>query len=136
MTNVGIRDSYPMLITRETSLCQELQEIGLNDRLADIASMLGLSLLRCLEVFKQRLAQIVARYQEALSGVRGLRIPVQLSTVGQNWRVNPLGFHGGRRREISNKIREQGVEIQVKYTPSTGICICEHRLRQGLLLQC
>ena len=95
----------------------EVQEFGLNYRLTDVACALGLSQLQRLEAFKQRRAQIWARYNEALAGVDGVRIPVQREGVDPVWHFYCARILDGRRREVFEKMRERGIGVQVNYIP-------------------
>lgn len=95
----------------------EVQELGLNYRLTDVACALGLSQLQRLESFKQRRAEIWARYNEALAGVDGVRIPVQRDGVDPVWHFYCARILGGRRREVFDKMRERGIGVQVNYIP-------------------
>lgn len=95
----------------------EVHEMGLNYRLTDVACALGLSQLARLEAFKQRRAEIWARYNAALAGVDGVRIPVQRDGVDPVWHFYCARILGGRRREVFDKMRERGIGVQVNYIP-------------------
>lgn len=116
--NIGlIRDPERFRIQDEGPWHQEVHEFGLNYRLTDVASALGLSQLRRLAAFKERRAAITARYNEALAGVDGLRVPVQAPDVDPAWHLYPLRVLDGRRREVFTKMREAGIGVQVNYVP-------------------
>jgi len=95
----------------------EVQEFGLNYRLTDVACALGLSQLNRLEAFKRRRAEIWARYNAALAGVDGVRIPVQRDGVDPVWHFYCARILDGRRREVFEKMRERGIGVQVNYIP-------------------
>ncbi len=112
-----MRDPDRFEITDEGPWHQEVHEFGLNYRLTDVACALGLSQLRRLEAFKQRRTEITARYNAALGEVDGVRVPPQRADVDPAWHLYPLRVLEGRRREVFEKMREQGIGVQVNYIP-------------------
>jgi len=112
-----MRDAERFELTDEGPWHQEVHEFGLNYRLTDVACALGLSQLRRLEQFKQRRAEITARYNEALATVAGLRTPTQREDVDPAWHLYPVRVLDGRRREVFEKMRERGIGVQVNYIP-------------------
>lgn len=96
---------------------QEVHEFGLNYRLTDLACALGLSQLKRLVTFKQRRAEITARYNAALADVPGLTTPVQRDTVDPAWHLYPVRILDGRRREVFERMRKAGIGVQVNYVP-------------------
>ena len=112
-----VRDPDRFEIADEGPWHQEVHAFGLNYRLTDLASALGLSQLARLQEFKQRRTAITARYNEALGSVDGLRTPVQREHVDPAWHLYPVRVLGGRRREVFEKMRERGIGVQVNYIP-------------------
>jgi UDP-4-amino-4,6-dideoxy-N-acetyl-beta-L-altrosamine transaminase len=112
-----VRDPDRFEITDEGPWHQEVHEYGVNYRLTDIGAALGLSQLQRLAGFKQRRAEITARYNEALRGVDGLRTPVQRAGVDPAWHLYPVRVLGGRRREAFEGMRAAGIGVQVNYIP-------------------
>jgi UDP-4-amino-4,6-dideoxy-N-acetyl-beta-L-altrosamine transaminase len=112
-----VRDPDRFAITDEGPWHQEVHEFGLNYRLTDIASALGLSQLMRLDAFKRRRTEITARYNAALAGIEGVRTPVQRADVDPAWHLYPLRVLDGRRREVFEKMRERGIGVQVNYVP-------------------
>ncbi|MDQ6934389.1 MAG: DegT/DnrJ/EryC1/StrS family aminotransferase [Actinomycetota bacterium] len=112
-----VRDPARFEMADEGPWHQEVHELGLNYRLTDIASALGLSQLRRLAAFKQRRAEITARYNAALSSVEGVRTPVQREYVDPAWHLYPLRVLDGRRREVFEKMGVRGIGVQVNYLP-------------------
>ncbi|MGO4256556.1 UDP-4-amino-4,6-dideoxy-N-acetyl-beta-L-altrosamine transaminase [Marmoricola sp. RAF53] len=112
-----VRDKDRFEITDEGPWHQEVHEFGINYRLTDVASALGLSQLARLAAFKQRRTEITARYNAALADVAGLRTPVQRDDVDPAWHLYPVRVLDGRRREVFEKMRERGVGVQVNYIP-------------------
>ena len=112
-----VRDPSRWAITDEGPWHQEVHEFGINYRLTDVASALGLSQLARLQAFKERRTEITARYNAALSGVDGLRTPTQRADVDPAWHLYPVRVLDGRRREVFEKMRERGIGVQVNYIP-------------------
>jgi dTDP-4-amino-4,6-dideoxygalactose transaminase len=97
---------------------QEVHEFGLNYRLPDVLCALGSSQLRRLGEFKQRRARLVARYDELLAGVPGLRLPVRRAGVDPLRHLYPVRVQDGRRREVYDRMRAAGIGVQVNYLPA------------------
>ncbi|WP_417554585.1 DegT/DnrJ/EryC1/StrS family aminotransferase [Microbacterium sp.] len=112
-----VRDPDRFQITGEGPWHQEVHEFGLNYRLTDLASALGLAQLTRLATFKRRRAEITARYNEALSELDGVRVPVQRDDVDPVWHLYPLRILEGRRREVFERMRASGIGVQVNYMP-------------------
>jgi UDP-4-amino-4,6-dideoxy-N-acetyl-beta-L-altrosamine transaminase len=112
-----VRDPARFQITDEGPWHQEVHEFGVNYRLTDIASALGLSQLKRLAEFTKRRSEITARYNEALELVDGVRTPAQRDYVDPAWHLYPVRILGGRRREIFEGLRAAGIGVQVNYIP-------------------
>ena len=97
---------------------QEVHEFGLNYRLPDVLCALGLSQLRRLAAFKARRAELVARYDAALAGLAGLRLPARRPYVGP--RLAPLrrcGSSTGGGGRSTTGCGRAGIGVQVNYMP-------------------
>lgn len=112
-----VRDADRFQIEGEGPWHQEVHEFGLNYRLTDIACALGLAQLQRLETFKRRRAEITARYNAAFAEVDGVRTPVQRPGTDPVWHLYPLRIRDGRRREIFERMRADGIGVQVNYMP-------------------
>lgn len=112
-----VRDRAEMRYPDEGPWHQEVHEYGLNYRLPDVLCALGLSQLSRLQQFKARRAEVFARYTAGLSGVEGLQLPVQRDDVDPMWHLYPVRVKDGRRREIFEALRAQGILVQVNYIP-------------------
>ncbi|MEU7989696.1 aminotransferase class V-fold PLP-dependent enzyme [Streptosporangium canum] len=97
---------------------QEVHAFGLNYRLPDVLCALGISQVRRLGEFKARRARLVARYNEALSGLAGLRLPARRPHVDPAWHLYAVGVLDGRRREVYERMRQAGIGVQVNYLPA------------------
>ncbi|GAA0571238.1 aminotransferase class I/II-fold pyridoxal phosphate-dependent enzyme [Kribbella sandramycini] len=112
-----VRDPERFEIADEGPWHQEVHEYGVNYRLTDLGAALGLSQLARLEGFKQRRAEITARYNAAFAGADGLRTPVQRAGVDPMWHLYPVRVLDGRRREVFEAMRAAGIGVQVNYIP-------------------
>lgn len=97
---------------------QEVHELGLNYRLPDVLSALGLSQIRRLQEFKQRRSAIFDRYTEELADLDGITLPTKREDVDPMWHLYPIRVRDGRRREVFEYLREHGVLVQVNYIPA------------------
>lgn len=95
----------------------EVPEFGLNYRLPDVLCALGRSQLRRLAAFTARRAALVARYDEALADLDGVRLPVRKSWADPAWHLYPIRVLDGRRREVYDRMRAAGIGVQVNYIP-------------------
>jgi dTDP-4-amino-4,6-dideoxygalactose transaminase len=112
-----VRDAERFEIQDEGPWHQEVHEFGVNYRLTDVGSALGLAQLKRLADFKTRRTEITARYNEALASIDGVRTPVQRADVDPMWHLYPLRVLDGRRREVFEKMRAAGIGVQVNYMP-------------------
>lgn len=112
-----VRDAARFSITTEGAWHQEVHDFGFNYRLDDIACALGIAQLARLDVFKRRRAEITRRYDEALAQVDGVRIPIQRDDVDLIRHLYPVRILDRRRREVFDKMRADGIGVQVNYMP-------------------
>lgn len=112
-----VRDPAQQRYPDEGPWHQEIHEIGLNYRLPDVLCALGLSQLARLDAFKARRAEIVARYNEGLGALDGVRCPAKRPYVDPAWHLYPLRVLDGRRREVYDSLRGEGIAVQVNYLP-------------------
>lgn len=113
-----VRDPERFRIGGEGPWHQEVHEWGLNYRLSDIASALGLSQLRRLEAFRRRRQQITDLYNEAFSDLGGLVTPPAAPEGTEAaWHLYSVQVLDGRRRELYERMRAAGVGVQVNYMP-------------------
>ena len=112
-----VRDRDEMAMPDEGPWHQEVHEYGLNYRLPDVLAALGLSQLKRMEAFKQRRAEIFAAYQEAFADLDGASTPVVRPGTDPTWHLYALRVKDGRRREVFDTLRANGVLVQVNYIP-------------------
>jgi dTDP-4-amino-4,6-dideoxygalactose transaminase len=128
-----VRDPARLRYTDEGAWHQEVHEFGLNYRLPDVLCALGSSQLRRLAAFKQRRAELTARYDELLAGVPGLRLPTRREGVDPLRHLYPVRVLDGRRREVFDRMRAAGIGVQVNYIPVYWHPVFEDRgYRRGM----
>ncbi|HEX7745992.1 MAG TPA: aminotransferase class V-fold PLP-dependent enzyme [Micromonosporaceae bacterium] len=116
--NIGlVRDKAQQRYPDEGGWHQEVPEFGLNYRLPDVLCALGRSQLRRLPAFMNRRAELVARYNTLLADIPGLRLPIQREWVDPVRHLYPVRVLDGRRREVYDRLRAQGIGVQVNYIP-------------------
>jgi dTDP-4-amino-4,6-dideoxygalactose transaminase len=111
------RDPEPVRRTDEGAWFYEMSALGLNYRLPDVLCALGISQLRRLPTFVDRRSQLVARYDTLLAGLPGLRLPSRRPDVDPAWHLYSVRVLDGRRREVFDRLRAQGIGVQVNYIP-------------------
>ncbi|MCA2224393.1 DegT/DnrJ/EryC1/StrS family aminotransferase [Nonomuraea aurantiaca] len=97
---------------------QEVHDFGLNYRLPDVLCALGLSQLRRLERFRARRIELVARYNALLGDLPGLTLPAWRPYTTPCWHLYPVRVRDGRRREVYERLRAEGIGVQVNYIPA------------------
>ncbi|MCK9361075.1 UDP-4-amino-4,6-dideoxy-N-acetyl-beta-L-altrosamine transaminase [Patescibacteria group bacterium] len=97
----------------------EMQELGLNAKLTDIQSALGLSQLGKLDRFLEARERLAMRYHGALAGLP-VHLPVTRPGVRHGlhlFAVRLTGEWASKRDELFTKLREAGIGVQVHYIP-------------------
>jgi len=112
-----IPDRSQMRRRDEGGWFQEVHSFGINYRLPDILSALGLSQLARLEAFKARRTAIYDRYNAALSDLDGVGLPAKRDDVDPMWHLYPIRIRDGQRKRVYNAMRERGILVQVNYIP-------------------
>jgi len=113
-----VRDSALQRYPDEGAWHQEVHEFGLNYRLPDILCALGISQLRRIHEFKERRQTIFDRYVAGLQDVEGITLPAHRPYVSPMWHLFPIRVQDGRRREVFDRLRSQGIIVQVNYIPA------------------
>jgi dTDP-4-amino-4,6-dideoxygalactose transaminase len=112
-----VRDPAVLRLPDEGPWHQEVHGFGLNYRLPDLLCALGSSQLRRLPAFKARREAITARYNQGLSGIDELRLPARREGADPMWHLYPLRIRDGRRRQLFEHLRANGIGVQVNYLP-------------------
>ena len=138
---LGLGDGAPQFEEPKTPICEfgpwyyEMQDLGYNFRITDPQCALGRSQLSKLPAFIRRRQDIVARYNDAFSGLSWMAVPVSSTrntTLTRNgafsFELSDLSLHlytvqiefgrlGKTRTEVMQELRNQGVGTQVLYIP-------------------
>ena len=112
-----VRDKAQLRYPDEGPWHQEVHSFGLNYRLPDVLCALGLSQLSRMDRFKAARTRLVRRYDEGLADVPGVRLPGRRDDVDPTWHLYPLRVLDGRRREVFERLRAEGIGVQVNYVP-------------------
>lgn len=99
----------------------EMQELGFNYRMTELQAALGVSQLKKLDRFKARRREIVARYNEAFSGLANVTVPYEDPRVSSCFHLYAPRFDfkamKASRADFMARLRERGVGSQVLYIP-------------------
>jgi len=112
-----VRDPAALRFPDEGPWHQEVHDFGMNYRLPDLLCALGSSQLLRLPAFKARREAITARYNDGLSGIEELRLPVRREGADPMWHLYPLRIRDGRRRALFEHLRANEIGVQVNYLP-------------------
>lgn len=112
-----VRDPEQLRSADEGGWWYEMPDLGLNYRLPDVLAALGSNQLTRLATFRQRRAQITARYNEGLADIDGLTLPTQRPGAEPMWHLYPLRVPASDRRRIFDELRAAGILVQVNYIP-------------------
>lgn len=114
------RDAWKRF-SAEGSWYYEIEAPGFKYNLTDIAAAIGLrQLARADELWEAR-RQVVAAYREALAGVEGLELPVELPDRRHSWHLFPirldLGVWTMGRAAFIERLRQRGIGTSVHWMP-------------------
>jgi len=113
-----VRDPNQFLIKNEGPWHQEVQEFGLNYRLSDVLSALGISQLKRLTSFKKRRREIFEFYSNALQNFDLVQLPTERESIDSNWHLYPIRVPASHRAEIFAWLRSKGIGVQINYFPA------------------
>lgn len=113
----GITRDIEQMTTDEGGWYYQQLELGFNYRITDISCALGLSQMDKLDGFIARRTEIAKRYDEAFSGVDGIKIPRQMKDTKSGWHLYMIWVEPSRRKEIFDKLRNAGIGVNVHYIP-------------------
>ncbi len=99
---------------------QVTEGVGYNYNVTDLQAALGLAQLDRLDEFKQRRDEIIARYDEALAEIDGIRTPpepLESDPMYHLYAVEMNETFGCNRKEFVNAMHAENVGVQVHYVP-------------------
>ncbi len=95
----------------------DIQELGLNYRLSDFQSALGLSQLSRLAPWIERRQQIASMYRERLSDIQDLELPPDASWCSHGYHLFVIRVPAQSRRAVFDSLQAAGIGVQVHYVP-------------------
>jgi perosamine synthetase len=98
----------------------DMVDLGFNYRLSDLGCALGLSQLRKLPANLRRRRELARRYDSALSGVEGVRVPTVRPEVDPAWHLYVIHLEGAlraRRDDVLAALRAENIGANVHYVP-------------------
>ena len=107
----------PQLMEQHGAWYYELTSLGLNYRLPDVLAALGTNQLTRLAAFKARRQEVADRYDAAFADIDVLRTPGRRAGASPMWHLYPLRILDGRRRELFDHLRAEGIGVQVNDIP-------------------
>ena len=115
-----VRNQKDMLNKKEGSWYYEQKYLGFNYRLNDLQSALGINQIKRLTTFIKKRHQIVSLYNELFENNENVITPYQHEKSFSSFHLyiikvsNKEGFN---RKEIFEKLRELGYQVNVHYIP-------------------
>jgi UDP-4-amino-4,6-dideoxy-N-acetyl-beta-L-altrosamine transaminase len=115
----GITKDADKLGRNDGSWYYEQQSLGLNYRLTDFQSALGLSQMRKLDDFVSKRRELVRLYEDALKDVKGVRLLTETEGKRSSYHLLVALIEGGadRRRELFDYFQTHNIRAQVHYIP-------------------
>jgi perosamine synthetase len=99
----------------------DVEFLGFNYRLTDIACALGISQLKKLEANLARRREIVARYAAAFGELPGIGIPPEREGVKSAWHLYPIRVEADKagvdRDRFFRALRAENIGVNVHYIP-------------------
>jgi dTDP-4-amino-4,6-dideoxygalactose transaminase len=98
-----------------------VDHVGLKANMTDVQAAIGRAQLQRFGQNQARRAAIVARYDQGLAGIPGLRLPARPADGGHAWHlyvVQVFPEFGVSRDELIAGLAEQGIECSVHFIPN------------------
>lgn len=113
----GITRDASLLKNHEGAWYYEQQCLGYNYRITDIQCALGISQMKKLNGFIEKRRVLAKRYDEAFAKCKDIVIPHQMEGTNSGWHLYIIQVLNQKRREIFEKLRENGIGVNVHYIP-------------------
>ena len=99
----------------------EMEALGFNYRLPDVACALGISQMKRLEKNVSRRRQIASHYSEAFAQLRGVVSLAELPEIKSAWHIYPIRLELDKftvgRKAIFEALRAENLQVNVHYIP-------------------
>jgi len=105
--------------------------VGFNYRMTNVQAAIGCAQMRSIDAVIERKRRIAGWYQERLTGIRGLQLPVEREYARNVYWMYHVGLTGGldaRRDAVRSRLAQAGVETREGFVPAN---LQDVFLRQG-----
>ena len=103
---------------RDGAWYYEMQNLGFNYRITDFQCAIGIAQLKKLDDFITRRREIVAMYENELSRLESIQLPIEKGYVRSSWHIYCLRLKDpGRRKLIFDRLCSMGIAANVHYIP-------------------
>ncbi len=113
----GITRNPDFMTENQGDWYYEQLDLGYNYRISDIQCALGISQMQRLPEFLKKRRKIAAVYNKAFRDTEGILIPEQAEGTLNSWHLYVIQVIGGDRKEVFDRLRRQGVGVNVHYIP-------------------
>lgn len=113
-----IRNEEEFVIKNEGAWHQEVHEFGLNYRLPDVLSALGISQLNRLTEFKNQRQEIFDRYNAYFDLLSDIETPGIREFTSPMWHLYHIHVAPDLRRPLFDFLRSEQIIVQVNYIPA------------------
>jgi perosamine synthetase len=119
LRNHGItREKRTFLAKEEGPWYSEMQALGFNYRITDFQCALGTSQLKRIGPFLKRRQEIAALYNEKLSQLDEIVLPVTRPSVKSAWHIYCIRLkEPSKRKRVFERLRDLNIGVQVHYIP-------------------
>ena len=95
----------------------EIENPSFNFRITDIQCALGISQIKKLDKFIKERREIAAAYNQAFKNIKEIITPAQKGYANPSWHLYLIQVQGIDRRKVFEKLRKEGIGVQVHYMP-------------------
>lgn len=113
-----VRNESEFVLPPDGPWHQEVHDYGLNYRLTDFQSALGISQLERIREFKMKRRQIFESYVERLKNMDFVHTITQVPYCDTMWHLFPIRVGKEIRKNLFIFLRSEGVGVQVNYFPA------------------